>query len=58
MSDLDAQLRTFLQVAKVGSFRRAAGKLSITQAPAGRIVYWPKCFQASSTLPAAGVQSE
>ncbi len=32
MSNLDTQLRTFLQVAQLGSFRRAAEELFVTQA--------------------------
>ena len=32
MSNLDTQIRTFLQVARVGSFRRAAEELFVTQA--------------------------
>lgn len=32
MSDLNTQLRTFLQVARLGSFRRAADELFVTQA--------------------------
>jgi LysR family transcriptional regulator, flagellar master operon regulator len=32
MSNLDAQLKTFLQVAQLGSFRRAAEELFVTQA--------------------------
>ena len=32
MSNLDMQLRTFLQVARHGSFRRAAEELFVTQA--------------------------
>ena len=32
MSDLDTQVRTFLQVARLGSFRRAAEEMFVTQA--------------------------
>ena len=32
MSDLDTQIRTFLQVARLGSFRRASEELFVTQA--------------------------
>ncbi|MEM7292905.1 MAG: LysR family transcriptional regulator, partial [Pseudomonadota bacterium] len=32
MSDLDTQLRTFLRVARLGSFRRAADEMYVTQA--------------------------
>ena len=32
MSNLDTQLKTFLQVARLGSFRRAADEMFVTQA--------------------------